>query len=389
MRSLTTGLVAGGLVALSAAAGAQGTLSTQGFGYPTGQMSTRSVGAGGALAEIDPLSVTNPAALLGLGGSALYFQAEPEYRTITRASASQRSTVARFPVVAGGVPLNSTLFVGVSVSNVLDRSFETITRGSQAVGSDVVTSTNTFKSDGAIGDLRLALAWQPRSWLRLGLSGHAISGENRLSSTQQFDDSTRYASIRDTTTVTYVGNAYTVGAEVFTGRYGVLAASYRRGGELSLKHGDTTLSTAHVPDRLALSAAYLGIRGTSIAIRSAKEQWTDMRGLGSPGLPISDGWDTSVGADVLGPRVAGTSVQLRAGARWRTLPFGVQPVDPAGGFGPSAKVSEKSYSFGAGTVMARGRAALDVAAIRAARSSVATPIEENAWTLSFGVTVRP
>jgi hypothetical protein len=101
MQSLTVRLVAGGLVAFSAVAGAQGTLSTQGFGYPTGQMSTRSVGAGGALAEIDPLSVTNPAALLGLGGSALYFQAEPEYRTINRASASQRSTIARFPVVSG------------------------------------------------------------------------------------------------------------------------------------------------------------------------------------------------------------------------------------------------------------------------------------------------
>ena len=389
MRSLSVRLLAAALAALPAVAGAQGTLSTQGFGYPTGQLSTRSLGAGGALGEIDPISVTNPAALLGLGGSALYFQAEPEYRTITRAGATQHSTIARFPLVAGGVPLSPNLFVGVSVSNLLDRSFQTIARGSQSVGADVVTSTNTFKSDGAIGDLRLALAWAPRTWLRLGFSGHAISGDNRLASTQEFDDSTRYATIRDTTTVTYVGNAFTGGVEVFTGRYGVLAASYRRGGALSLKHGDTTLSTAHVPDRLALSAAYLGIRGTSIAIRSAKDQWTDMRGLGSSGLPISESWDTSVGADVLGPRIAGTSVQLRAGARWRTLPFDVRPIDPAGGFDPSAKVSENSYSFGAGTVMARGRAAIDFAAIRASRSTAATPIEESAWTLSFGVTVRP
>jgi hypothetical protein len=389
MRSLPLRFAAAALLALPAAAAAQGTLSTQGFGYPAGQMSTRTLGTGGALAEIDPLSVSNPATLINLGASALYFQAEPEYRTIRVGSSSDRSTIARYPLVAAGVPLTESLFAGISVSNLLDRSFETVTRGSQVVGGTAVTSTNTFKSDGAIGDVRLAFSWAPRPWLHLGLAGHAITGDNRLTSTQIFDDSTRYAGIRDTTTVTYVGRALSGGVEMYAGRYGVVTASYRKGGSISLKHGDTTVSSAHVPDRLALSAAYLGIRGTSIAVRSAKEQWTDLAGLGSAGLPISEGWDTSVGADVLGPRFANRSLQLRAGARWRTLPFDVRPILASGGFGPSAKVSEKSYSLGAGTLLARGRAALDIAGIRATRRSSATAVEETAWTLSFGVTVRP
>lgn len=388
MRTLSRRLAASALLLLPAAAGAQGTLSTQGFGYPAGQMSTRTLGTGGSLAEIDPLSVTNPATLINLGASALYFQAEPEYRTIRVGGSSDRSTVARYPLVAAGVPLTPTLFAGLSVSNLLDRSFETVARGSQVVGGTTVNSTNTFKSDGAIGDMRLALSWAPRPWLHLGLAGHAITGDNRLSSSQEFD-STAYQGILDTVTVTYVGNAFSGGVELYTGRYAVVAASYRRGGPLSLKHGDSTLSSARVPDRLALSAAYLGIRGTSIAVRTAKEQWTDLRGLGSAGLPISEGWDTSVGADVLGPRFAGRSLQLRAGARWRTLPFDARPNLATGGFGPSAKVSETSYSVGAGTLLARGRAALDLAVIRASRSSAATAVEENAWTLSFGVTVRP
>ena len=382
-------VLAATLLVLPAAARAQGTLSTQGFGYPSGQMSTRTLATGGALAEIDPLSVTNPAALINLGASALYFQAEPEYRTIRLGSASDRSTIARYPLVAGGIPLTASLFAGVSVSNLLDRSFETVGRGSQLVGTDVVTSTNTFTSDGAIGDIRLALAWAPAPWLHLGLAGHAITGDNRLTSQQRFDDSTRYAAIRDTATVSYVGNAFSGGVEAYAGRYGVVAASYRRGGPLSLKHGDTTLASAHVPDRLALSAAFLGIRGTSLAVRTAKEMWSDMKGLGSAGLPISEGWDTSIGADVLGPRFGSRSLQLRAGARWRTLPFDVRPIVAGGGFGPSASVSEKSYSLGAGTLLARGRAALDLAAIRATRRSSATAVEENAWTLSVGITVRP
>jgi hypothetical protein len=386
--SLRHGLAAA-LLALPAVSSAQGTLSTQGFGYPAGQMSTRTLGTGGSLSEIDPLSVTNPASIVNFGGSALYFQAEPEYRTIRVAGASDRSTIARYPLVAGVVPLTSNLFAGLSASNLLDRSFETRTRGSQVVGGSTVTSTNLFRSDGAIGDLRLALSWAPRPWLHLGFAGHAISGDNRLVSRQDFDDSTRYADIVDTATVTYVGNAFSGGVEVYTGRYAVLAASYRRGGPVSLKHGDTTISTARVPDRLALSAAYLGIRGTSIAIRTAKEQWTDLRGLGTTTLPISEGWDTSVGADVLGPRFAGRALQLRAGARWRTLPFGVRPITAGGAFGTSSDVTETSYSFGAGTLLARGRAALDVAGIRASRRASTTSIEENAWTLSVGVTVRP
>jgi hypothetical protein len=379
MRIIPFRLAAATLLGLPCAALAQGTLSTQGFGYPSGQISARALGTGGALAEIDPLSVTNPSSLLNMGGSALYFQAEPEYRTITAGGQSERSTIARYPLVAAMVPLTPSLFAGLSVSTLLDRSFETRSRGAQVLPDGALPVTNVFKSDGSIGDLRLAIAWAPRPWLHLGVAGHAISGDNRLRSTQTFDDSTRFAPLTDTTTLGYVGNAYSTGLAVYTGNAGVLTASYRRGGHLSLKHGDTTKSEARVPDRLALSAAYLGIRGTSIAVRTARDQWSDMRGLGSSRLRVAEGWDTSVGADVLGPRFAGLALQLRAGARWRTLPFGIATSD----------VRERSYAFGLGTLLARGRAAVDVAGIRATRDASGSPAQESAWTLSFGLTVRP
>lgn len=378
MRSLTS-LRGAVLLLLSTVVHAQGTLSTQGFGYPTGQLSSRSLGTGGALAETDPLSAINPAALVNFGGSALYFQAEPEYRTLRVGAASERTTVARYPLVAAAVPLTATLFAGVSASNLLDRSFETSARGSQTVAGQTLGTKSSFKSDGAIGDLRLGFAWAPRAWLHLGVAAHAISGDNRLTRMERFDDSTRFAALFDTTTVTFVGNAYSAGVELNVGSGGVVAASYRRGGVLSIKHGDTTLGRARVPDRLALSAAYVGIRGTSIAVRTARDEWSDLRGLGSSGLRITDGWDTSVGADVLGPRFAGRALQLRAGARWRTLPFGVASSD----------VRERSYSLGAGTLLARGRAALDVAGIRSAREASGSAARESAWTLSIGVTVRP
>jgi hypothetical protein len=372
-------LAAALLAALPLAALAQGTLSTQGFGYPIGTLSTRSLGTGGALGEIDPLSVSNPSSILNLGGTALYFQAEPEYRKLSVGGQSESSTVARYPLVLGTMRVSSSFAAGLSATSLLDRSFSTTTHGIVNVGGNDIGSTNTFVSDGAIADIRLALAWEPREWLHLGLGAHAISGDNRLNSTQVFDDSTRYARLVDTSTVSYVGNAFSGGAEIYLGRQAVLAASYRRGGTLSLKRGDTTKARARVPDRLAFSAAYLGIRGSTIAVRTARDTWSNMAGLGSPALAIHDGWDTSVGADVLGPHFAGRSLQLRAGGRWRTLPFGVR----------SAPVRERSLTLGLGTLVARGRAALDVAGIRAVRDATGVDVNESSWTLSFGITVRP
>jgi hypothetical protein len=360
---------------------AQGTLSTQGFGYPTSGMSTRSLGTGGAITELDPLSSTNPAALPSIGGGALYIQAEPEFRQLNVGAGTETARIARHPLALIAFPLRPSLMAGLSLSNLLDRSFETNERRATTVGTEVLRTTNFFKSDGAIGDVRLALAWTPANWIRLGIAGHAITGDNRLRSTQQFDDSARFASIIDTATVTYVGTAISAGTALFIANSVGLAASYRKGGSMSVKHADTTLAKANVPDRMSFSIAYVGIRGTTIAVRTSKDTWSRMRGLGSPTLPISEDWDTSVGADVLGPRWGQRAIQVRAGARWRTLPFGLA----------TSAVKEKSASFGLGTVFARNRIALDVSGIRALRDPVSSAVDlrETAWTISAGLTVRP
>jgi hypothetical protein len=361
---------------------AQGTLSTQGFGYPTGEMSTRAIGSGGATADFDAFSSTNPASIAASQGSLLYVQVEPEFRHLTNdGGGSQKNTIARHPLATLAVQIRPTLFGGVTVSNFLDRSFETQERRTTLIADTSVATTNTFKSNGAIGDVRAALAWTPKTWVRLGIAGHVISGDNRLRSTEVFDDSVRFAAISDTTTVTYVGSALSAGVELFAGSVAAFAVSYRKGNSMSVKHQDTTIATANVPDGISMSAAFVGIKGTMFAVRTSKDSWTRMEGLGSDSLPITNGWDTSVGADVLGPRFGQHVVQIRAGGRWRTLPFGLM----------NSEIKEKTLNFGVGTLLARGRLGVDLAAIRASRSPVSSdvPFHESAWTMSFGVTVRP
>jgi hypothetical protein len=391
MRPLRVTLLALVLLALPSIGYAQGTLSTQGFGYPGGgQLSTRALGAGGALGESDPFSATNPAALFNLGGSVLYFQAEPEYRTISVGNQTEHATLARYPLVTAGVPLGSSFFGAITVSNLLDRSFQTSTRGLQTLSGESIASTNTFTSNGAIGDVRLALAWAPKSWLHLGAAGHVVTGDNALNSTQRFDDTLKYAALIDTQTVTYTGTAYSAGFDLDAGGVASFSGSYRHGGPLSIKRADTTLRKATVPDRLSFGAAFTGVRGTMLGVRASRDRWSTLASLATGPLQVSDAWDTSIGADVLGPRVFGSPIQLRAGARHRTLPFGVPGQQlPADGVGPGADVTENSVSFGAGGGLARGRASYDLALIRASRSAPTVLTSEKAWTLSVGLSVRP
>lgn len=379
------------LLALTAPAAvrAQGTLSTQGFGYPGGQQSTRSLGTGGALGESDPFSATNPAAIYNFGGSVLYFQAEPEYRTVRVGAESEQATIARYPLVTAGVPIGASFLGALTVSNLLDRSFQSTGRSSQTIRGTPVSSTNRFTSDGAIGDVRLALAWAPTTWLHVGGAGHVITGDNKLRSSQIFDDSAKYASLVDTQTVTYTGTAYSAGVDLVAGNIATFSGSYRRGGPLSIKRADTTLRTGHVPDRLSFGAAFIGVRGSTLGIRTSRETWSKLAPLASQLLRVNESWDTSVGADVLGPRVFGSAMQLRAGARRRTLPFGVPVKSPFVDVTGGVDVKETSYSFGSGFGLARGRAALDLAAIHATRSAAGIDATESAWTLSVGVSVRP
>src|SRR5688572_27322487 len=127
--------VAGALGSVETAS-AQGNLSTFGFGYPPGQLSARAQAAGGAIGEMDPVSTLNPAALLNWGGSAVYFQIEPEFRRINRAGASEGTTTARYPLTGGALQVGSRWTVGIAASTFLDRSWATTSRTTHQLGSE-------------------------------------------------------------------------------------------------------------------------------------------------------------------------------------------------------------------------------------------------------------
>ena len=88
------------LMPYASRAGAQGSLSGLGFGYPTGQLSTRAIGIGGSSGELDPVTPRNPAALSSWGRSGLHLQYDPEYKRVSAAGGIDRTLEARFPLIA-------------------------------------------------------------------------------------------------------------------------------------------------------------------------------------------------------------------------------------------------------------------------------------------------
>ena len=364
------------LLVIAVPARGQGALSTQGFGYPPGQLGTRAQTTGGGLAEFDPQTALNPAAISGWGRAAIYLQYEPEFRRVTSAGADSRTTTSRFPLVAVATRVHERATMGLSVSTLLDRTFVTRNEAVRIVDGTPVTTIERFSSTGAINDVRLAGSYEWRKSVRLGVGLHAITGENRLIVNGQFGDTATLELQR--TAISYGGTALSAGAEWRPSRLFAIAASARKGATLRARASGALLASAKVPDRFGAGIRYDGIGGASLGARLDWTGWSALGALGGDSLTAKDAWDFGAGADVSGPRVGERVIALRSGVRWRTLPFELR----------GAEVHELALSLGTGLPLARDRATLDLGVLRAMRSAGGSA-KERAWTLSVGLTVRP
>ncbi|HJU90046.1 MAG TPA: hypothetical protein VJ672_11670 [Gemmatimonadaceae bacterium] len=364
---------------------AQGTLSSQGFGYPPGQVSTRVLSTGGALAEFDPITPLNPAALASWGRSGIYVQYSPEFRRLSGTDGDdESSTLIRFPVVAAALAIGNKATIGVGFSTLFDRTWRTSVRDSVILPDDTVTYTANFGSEGAINDVRLGVSYAITPSIIVGIGGHAFTGENRQTVAVTFDsasfnDSSVTLPFLETGALSYSGNAISGGFEFRIKELSV-AASGRAGGRVRAHSGDTLLQAASAPSRFGGGIRYTGIAGTTLAIRANWDEWSKLGGLLRAGSPVQafDGWDVGIGAEVKGPGLLGQDLPVRAGVRRRTLPFSVS----------GDEIRETNIAAGLGIPMSRFRAAIDLALQRSMRRTDGDA-RENAWTFSIGIAVKP
>lgn len=371
--------IAAALLCAAAAVRAQGTLSTQGYGYPAGPLSTRALTLGGSIGEIDPVSALNPAALTTWGPSGIYGQFGPEFRNVEVNGSTDQSTVIRFPLFAAALHSGPDWVFGLSFSNVLDRTWGTQNYGYYPlVGGDSIAYTQKFGSVGSLSNMRLAAGWRLTNALRVGLGAHFITGQSSLVITELFAD-TGYSTFQQITVVNGSGTAASAGLEWSPIAPLALALSGQYGGILHARRNDTLVASARVPSRAGASLVFAGITGVTLAADGEWTEWSNMNGLAQSAIKAVDSWDYGIGAEIRIAQMGGADLPLRVGLRRRTLPFQAD----------SQTVTENAFSAGVGIPVARGRGRFDFGLIRAKRSAPTLDAKESAWILSVGVLVRP
>jgi hypothetical protein len=376
MRTLRT-LVLCATFASSAAA--QGTLSTQGFGYPAGGLSTHAEALGGSIAENDPLSPMNPAALATWGRPGFYFQYDPEFRHVQANGISDNTTTARFPLLAGALNVGPRVTVGISSTTFLDRTWQTSSTGyAHFATGDSSLYNESFSTDGAINDVRLAGSFLVLPTLSIGIAGHVLTGQNRLLISRTFAD-TNFAVFSQGSTLSYTGHSFTGGLDWRPTPTMYVGVSGDAGGTMRAYRNDTTLSSARVPKRFGVGTVYGGISGLSLSANAEWHGWSALNGLAESEIKAVDGWDWGLGAEVRAPSLFGQEFPLRLGYRHRILPFEVNTIN----------VNETDYSLGLGVPVSRGRSRVDFSITRANRSANLPDVSEHAWILSAGFFLRP
>ena len=358
---------------------AQGASSLQGLGYPPGELSTRALGTGGALAETDSRSPVNPASLARRPDAQVFAQYDPEFRSVTTAGRTASTTTARLPLVGGFLPLTPRLIIGLTASTYLDRTWQTSTPRTQVFGADTASWTESFKSEGAITDVRVAAAYAVSARFRVGVAFHTFPGSLRLISNLAFTDTLKYANLTQLTNVGFSGKAVSAGFEADVLPSLLISASGEKGGTAKMFANDSLQTTANIPDRYSGSIVFSGIPGTLVAVRASRQRWSSLNGLTLARTGTVDANDLSAGIESSGPKFGGGfPLLLRIGARRRTLPFEVG----------NSPVQETSYGGGLGVPISLDRVTLDMSLLRSVRTGVAG-VSEHAYNLSFGLQVRP
>jgi hypothetical protein len=382
MSRIRAALVAASLPLFAVQAGAQSSISSQGFGYPVSGTSVRVSGTAGAFSQFDLVTPQNPAALTGLARAGLSIQAEPEYRTLTLNSVKESVNIQRIPLLMVGVRLSSRAVLGVTSSTFLDRNFSTTTAGEVLIDGKVVPTNDISDMRGSISDIRAALGWRISNRLSVGLAGHVYTGSNKLSVLREFTDTLTLGRVVDSSSVDFFGRAVSLGGEFVMPKGFVASASYRIGGKLEAENTDTVLRRGSIPDRISGGLMYTGIAGSAFAFNVEQTKWTSMQSLGSALLQTHDATNWSGGAEVATGRVRGTPVMLRAGVGRNTLPFGVN----------GGKVTELRFAAGAAVAITnpgRDQAVLDFSVQRANRTLSGSAAREGAWLLGIGLQIRP
>ena len=350
----------------------------RGLGFLGRPISARSAGMGGGEAMFDGSSAVNPASLAawhGLAGWAVGAQSDHSFNAGS-GQVSLRSM--RFPTFGFATPVGSRLVIGVAVSDYLNRNWDVQQTDTVMPRDSSLAVKDRIRSAGGISDIRFAAAYRLSNRIALGVGVHALSGAAQTGVERDFPTDSAYHTFAQVTETDYRGFGVSLGAFITPLQRVVIGASARFNGRLRADNpgGNTDV---HLPTELGGGLYVAPWDGVLVAATVTHDNWS----VASPDLvaagqaPARDVWNVGFGAEVSVVRLFGEVTPLRAGYRWRQLPF------PVG----TAALSERAISAGISFSLAAGRATTDFALEGGSR--VAGALTERFTTLLVGLSIFP
>ena len=354
-------------LALTRAARAQDSqFGIRGLGTPGRWESVRARATGGAFAPFDAFSPLLEASVADVQRVSASVTGGTSWRSVHVGSESSALRASRFPAFVIAGPVTRRVVLAGGFSTYLDRSFGIVTRDTIPLRGNLEPVTDEITSDGAITDLRFAIAARVHRRLALGFALHGLTGSTRVTAVRRFDDSTTYATSTANDEIAYHGLGGSASALFDLNADLRLAAWARSETHLRADIRGRTVADDDLPFSVGGGVRW---RPGTQALVAAAVAWRYWAGAG---LNAHDTFNWSFGTE-LGSLVS----PVRFGVRGGQLAFG-----------PGAKApSEFGISAGLGKQFSGGRGRLDFGLERLERKGMG--LTEHVWTFLLGLTVRP
>jgi long-subunit fatty acid transport protein len=369
-------------LALPAAAPADSVFGIRGLGLLGRPLSARASMSGGAFALFDGNSALNPASLSQITVTSGWGTFAATSRKFGDGPIAATLGSTRFPLFGLAMPVGRRAVVGVSVSDFLDRTWADSTSQGIQLRDSAVTVQDVASSTGGVTDIRVAGAYRLNDNVSVGLGVHALAGSTRLSIVRTFP-TTSFSTYSEVATTTFSGLGVSAGVQARLGPRLAGAASARINGRLKASVPSGASTTVALPFEASAGVVFVPVNGLGVAVSADYQTWSraaaDLAAAGQPGTHSV--WSIAAGAEVTAVHWRGETLPIRAGYRWRQLPFGV------GTASATVPLSEHAVSAGIGLLLAGGRATFDIGGETGSRS--AGTASERFTTAFVGLTVRP
>ena len=369
---------------------AQTPVTDLGLGYPVPPIDGRAAALGGTGLGLygGSFSSRNPADLTMFSNPAIGATLAPESVKLKTIEGEQASGRSRFVVMQAVLPFQKWRF-GLNVNSELDQDWDVILTDTLRTGFGDYPYFESRQHDGGVSSVGLSVAYKMGP-LGLGFEGSALTGNLRQVFRRNFDPaigdpSNQIGFAAGDARWSWSGWRFRAGISGEIGRRGILSAAITTYTQLEAEKDTFGIAIGKqkfdMPLEISVGGSVVLTQSFMLAAAGGWKSWsnTDFRVFDTESADVM--W-AGGGLEYVGLNLLGMPMPLRVGYRYTDLPFYG---------GQFEQLTEQAVTFGFGTRIAGGRAALDFGVEIGSRGNVETTGTEESFqriSLSLGINSR-